>query len=288
MFPYDLESSYSSLIGQYVDLISREYLKLLRQALIESGIKPESYKTNDLREYKRNGVVLDRIIELKNKVIAPIIKKRMLAAMERVLYGLHDRVVKNIEKSYRTRAKALKREILEDEIPTMALNADSQKLKEAIQNNVNLIQAITEKHNENLEKSVRLAIESGSSFETIIDEVQSQSTKGRSYAEFVARDQAAKAYASINEEKQKNAGFDGYIWIDTNDGKTRNSHREHHGEFNTWDKPPLINFALDNQKRTPEHLHPGEDYQCRCIALPAFDKSDIENLSSIIRRRTYK
>ena len=71
-----------------------------------------------------------------------------------------------------------------------------------------------------------------------------------------------KTFASINAEKSQRAGFPGYIWNATNDDRTRPDHLLQDGKFFRWDSPPKLNNGA---------LHPGEDFQCRCVAEPSFD-----------------
>ena len=127
---------------------------------------------------------------------------------------------------------------------------------------VSLISGITEKQVDNMEKSVLRSVTAGSDFNGVIKEVESEGKKGRAYAEFVARDQIGKAYGDINEERQGQAGFEEYEWVATDEpGRTRDSHWALNGTIQRWDKPPLVDGR---------NLHPGEDYQCRCVAVPRF------------------
>jgi SPP1 gp7 family putative phage head morphogenesis protein len=52
-----------------------------------------------------------------------------------------------------------------------------------------------------------------------------------------------------------------YTWRTRRDGRVRSSHRALEGTQQRWDDPPVI--SLDGRRG-----HPGEDFNCRCIALP--------------------
>ncbi|MEM7295990.1 MAG: phage minor head protein, partial [Pseudomonadota bacterium] len=49
-----------------------------------------------------------------------------------------------------------------------------------------------------------------------------------------------------------------YIWRTRGDGKVRSSHADRDGQVYSWDHPP-------------EGGHPGQDYNCRCVAEPYYE-----------------
>jgi len=99
----------------------------------------------------------------------------------------------------------------------------------------------------------------GKSIRTITKEIQETTGVIKSKARFWARDQLGKTYSQLREIRQREAGFPGYIWMTSLDRRVRESHARLHGQFFSWDE------------QTPIGVHPGEDYQCRCDAIPAFD-----------------
>lgn len=77
-----------------------------------------------------------------------------------------------------------------------------------------------------------------------------------SRAELIARDQVLKLNGAITKARQENAGIVEYEWSTSLDERVRESHRALEGKIFRWDNPP------------PETGHPGEDFQCRCVAIP--------------------
>ncbi len=61
---------------------------------------------------------------------------------------------------------------------------------------------------------------------------------------------------------------DKYIWLTQGDDKVRPDHAALEGELIAWDDPPDIG-------------HPGEDYNCRCIAQPYLDGIDPADLKEV-------
>ena len=50
----------------------------------------------------------------------------------------------------------------------------------------------------------------------------------------------------------------------------RDSHRHLNGKRFSWNDPPVVDA------RTGRRCHPGQDYQCRCVALPVFDLETLD------------
>lgn len=93
----------------------------------------------------------------------------------------------------------------------------------------------------------------------------------KSKANLLARDQVLKLNANIVKEKQTQAGITQYRWSTSNDERVRDIHAELDSEVSgvvySWDDPPVIS----EDGRTG---HPGEDYQCRCQAIPVIPRYD--------------
>jgi len=72
-----------------------------------------------------------------------------------------------------------------------------------------------------------------------------------------ASNQAHNINASLNRTRQAALGAKGYMWRTRDDEKVRNSHAELHNTEQRWAARPQ-----------PLNRHPGEDFNCRCDALP--------------------
>jgi len=108
-------------------------------------------------------------------------------------------------------------------------------------------------------------LSNGKSFPEMVDDLQRQTGADRNKARFWARDQASKFYGQVNRTRQNEAGIPGYIWRCVTDGATRDNHYIMNGTYHDWQNPPEV--GLHGEKR-----HPGEDWNCRCWAEPAFGK----------------
>ena len=85
-------------------------------------------------------------------------------------------------------------------------------------------------------------------------------------------DQIAKLNGELTKQQQTDAGVEEYIWSDSGDGRVRESHHALNGKRFRWDDPPVVTPPGKPVRR----CHPGQDYQCRCVALPVFDISTVD------------
>jgi SPP1 gp7 family putative phage head morphogenesis protein len=87
-----------------------------------------------------------------------------------------------------------------------------------------------------------------------------------SRAALIARDQTLKLNAALTKHRQTAAGVDQYRWSTSKDERVRPGHAELEGELFDWSDPPDTGDGELN--------HPGEDYQCRCLAIPYIEELD--------------
>lgn len=71
-------------------------------------------------------------------------------------------------------------------------------------------------------------------------------------------------WADMNHEVQVSAGVGSYIWVAQRDKFTRRAHAALDDQLCEWRSPPLKASESSNG----EPCHPGDDFNCRCIAAP--------------------
>lgn len=94
-----------------------------------------------------------------------------------------------------------------------------------------------------------------------------------------AKSRAANAVAALfgvlNRKQQQDAGCDKYYWLSARDDRVRPCHRALDGHYFQWSNPPEMWVDTPHGRRyTGRRCNPGEDYGCRCIAIPVFDTDD--------------
>jgi SPP1 gp7 family putative phage head morphogenesis protein len=141
-------------------------------------------------------------------------------------------------------------------------------LEQWVSANVDLIKTVPKDSLGSLKEKVYSDYMNGRSTTNIVKELQRQYGMDKRHAQLIARDQTAKLNSNITQSQQRDAGVNKYKWSTVGDGRVRDSHDALDGEIFSWDDPP----ETDDGRR----CHPGEDYQCRCCAIPVFDIDELD------------
>lgn len=150
-------------------------------------------------------------------------------------------------------------------------------LKEWISQNVDLIQTVPYESLEKMKEIIFSNYVEGKTTTDIVRKIQQQYAMDKNRAKLIAKDQTSKLNAAITQYQQREAGVHRYQWSDSGDSRTRECHASLNGKVFSWDKPPEMWYRTKNGiVRTGRHCHPGEDYQCRCCALPVFDIDQLD------------
>jgi len=81
---------------------------------------------------------------------------------------------------------------------------------------------------------------------------------------FISANNIGEMFSDIMEYFCRDSGVEKYQWATKGDALVRPDHEELDGGIFEWDNPPIVNQA------TGETGHPGDDYNCRCVAVPVF------------------
>ncbi|SEQ64285.1 phage putative head morphogenesis protein, SPP1 gp7 family [Rosenbergiella nectarea] len=126
--------------------------------------------------------------------------------------------------------------------------------------NVALINSISADQLSDMEQIVRRGVMNGSASSVIKKQITDRYSVSESRAKLIAIDQIGKANAALTQQRQKDAGVDGYIWRGVLDQRERQIHIDREGKKYKWDSPPRDG-------------HPGQPIRCRCYAEPDFSNS---------------
>jgi SPP1 gp7 family putative phage head morphogenesis protein len=134
-----------------------------------------------------------------------------------------------------------------------------------IKDNLALIKSVQGRQLEELEVVVSSGLRRGIRVEDIRKELQQKIGISKSRAALIARDQTNKLYGEMTEHRQQGVGITEYDWDDSDDERVRPRHRvlgKPDNRRQKWAEPPIVDT------KTGRRAHPGQDYQCRCQALP--------------------
>lgn len=130
--------------------------------------------------------------------------------------------------------------------------------------NVALIQSIAERHLTDVFQVVTEGVIAGTRVEALARQIEERHDVSASRARLIARDQTLKANASLTEIRHSEAGITHYVWSSSRDERVREMHAALDGFVFAWADPPITNEDGDTN-------HPGEDINCRCVAIPVLD-----------------
>lgn len=159
------------------------------------------------------------------------------------------------------------------QMKSMGINAyaDSPEisayLDASVADNAKLIKSVNEKYIGQIENIVNAGTRSGLRPEYIQKQLTEQFGIESRRSKFIARDQTSKVAGQLNQMRQTTTGFKYFRWLDSKDGRVRSRHK-HIADKETkygvgvyrWDDLPLSDKGIP--------IAPGDDYQCRCTAIP--------------------
>lgn len=135
-------------------------------------------------------------------------------------------------------------------------------ISEFIAENVALIKSIETRYLADIQATLEESFAKGRHVSSIVDLIKERGDVSDSRADLIARDQVSKLNGQLTQVRQENLGVTKYLWSTSKDERVRSSHQDLDGLSFFWDDPPDTGNGFN---------HPGEDFQCRCQALPILD-----------------
>lgn len=262
-YPQQAEREFQRVTNGYIRLLNellKEHLPEIRDA---ARIEREANQRHD------------DTTDLIAKVTA--VFDKMAAELERKTsgFGLYDKVEAMAHLTRKLTIREWKRAVkatlgidLLDDYYTGELYR--KMMEEWVDENVGLIKTIPQ---ESLGKMRRIVLEGyrkGETTTSIVKKIQRTYGVDRRHAQLLARDQIAKLNSNITQRQQRDAGVQEYIWSTSGDSRVREDHKRLNNKRFRWDDPPVVDT------RTGRRCHPGEDYQCRCVALAVFEYDTVD------------
>ena len=249
--------------------IERSYTRFLiqvwrrSQRIISECLAPvlASWPEEDERAVK-----LDSITDTER-----LIRERILLAEQDISALIHSPAVRNRIIRYASRVNQFAKADLERVLAidlTMADPLVASNLGIWVQRNVDLIESgiMASSASPKLRPSLLADVENlvidahrrGLRVEVLKKQLIERYEVSNSRASLIARDQVLKLNGQITKQRQTAAGITQYRWSTSKDEKVRPEHEALEGEIFSWSNPPPPG-------------HPGEDFQCRCVAIPIIE-----------------
>ena len=124
---------------------------------------------------------------------------------------------------------------------------------------------------------IQQIIEDGYSAGKPVSEIKKEVQHAYSVKRREVVDGAAGSVSTLNYEctrvNQEDAGVREYMWYTRRDARVRPCHASLDGKYFRWDGPPEMWYQTIHEGKvwTGRYCHPGQDYNCRCRAVPRFD-----------------
>lgn len=178
---------------------------------------------------------------------------------EKLASGFLERAKKNHDEAF---IKMLKSLVGVDVTAYLANTPTVRRtLKAFTKTNIELIKSIPEQYLNKIKILITRGVLSGKSNEQIANEIYKLGGITQRRAKFIARDQAAKFNGAMEQAQQQDLGINSYRWSTSRDNRVRHSHQANEGKIFRWDDPPKTG-------------HPGQDYNCRCVAIPIINLNE--------------
>lgn len=247
-YPMGVERAYTSELVK----IAKKVNKAIKDAIIpnlksirdnaqsELGLKKDAYE--DQLEDAFSAARAAVVEELDDKTLKRIAEKHGL--------DTSDQNLNNLRAQFKTVAGI---DILSSE-PFLGA-----KLRAFTAENVRLIKNMSEETLKKVEGAVYRGVSRGESLKSITENVQKASKTNISRAKLIARDQVSSLNSELTKIRQVENNINKYVWSTSLDERVRETHEQNEGQIFSWNNPPGTG-------------HPGEEINCRCVALPIFDE----------------
>lgn len=149
------------------------------------------------------------------------------------------------------------------EVPLELDRLGKERLAEEYSNNLNLdIHDWTNKAILRLRDKVEDNVREGFRADTLMKTIQAEHGITKNKAKFIARQETSLLVAKYRQIRYEDAGVNSYRWSTSHDERVRTDHKELNNKVFSWDNPPITDRA------TGARNNPGQDFNCRCVALP--------------------
>lgn len=144
-------------------------------------------------------------------------------------------------------------------------------LERWIDDNVSYVKSIPQDNLTELREIIFNAYQDGLSVTKLKNQIAKRFGVSKNKAKMLARDQMGSLTCQIQRMQQEKAGCNKYRWHTRNDSRVRKCHRSFNNRVFDWNNPPEIWYETKaGRVYTGRRCHPGQDYCCRCTAIPVF------------------
>ncbi len=254
--------------------VATAYMKLLNVTLKKHLPDIMSEYSRERRNDSREDGIQDFTKKIRDKLLL------VAAELEQKIaeFGLNDMIEKIASMTRKTSLREWKRAVRD----TLGIDLIddyykgefySETLRRWTDDNVLQIKTIPANTLDSMKDLILNGYLEGQSTRELSRAIQREYDVSKHKAQSLARDQVSSLNSQISKMQQQDAGCSKYRWSSSNDSRVRDCHRSFNGKIFSWDDPPEMWYETKKSGRvyTGRRCHPGEDYLCRCVAIPIFD-----------------
>lgn len=136
--------------------------------------------------------------------------------------------------------------------------------------NLNLyIKGWADKNVISLRQQVAMNTYRGQRAENLVKLIEANYGSSRDKAKFLARQETSLLMSKLRQQRYQDIGSRRYRWSTSKDERVRHDHKILQGKVFSWDSPPVVDRA------TGRRAAPGEDFNCRCVAMPILGDGNV-------------
>lgn len=161
-------------------------------------------------------------------------------------------------------------------VPVEMSEERQEAIKQDYISNVNLrIKDYADGAIERLRYRVVQEVGRGTRADSLKDILKAEYGMSSNHVKFIARQETSLFVARFRQVRYEEAGINQYRWSTSSDERVRPDHRVLDNKIFSWDAPPISN------RITGDRNNPGQDYGCRCVALPIVKVAGVDVLSMV-------
>lgn len=179
---------------------------------------------------------------------------------------MFDRTIYKVEKEFAKSVKGI------TVAPQLTDHTRARIAKEYTENLQLYVKDFAQKEIEELRARVQEKTFAGERYENLVKEIEKSYGVSYNKAKFLARQETSLMMTKYKQARYESAGVNQYKWACVKmphqqkgskyiKGEVRYHHAELEGKIFSWNNPPIVNDK-------GERKNPGQDYNCRCFAIP--------------------
>lgn len=195
--------------------------------------------------------VIDFLNSFNPSSIMPLVNGQIDAELDEILEDLDDQTKRTVEDAITVKVHLS---------PT-----EKQQLKQTYTNNLQLpIKNFAQDQVVRIRQLVEQNLFRGLGDKALVDVLVKEFNVTRNKAMFWARQETGLLVSAYRQATYKTVGITKYKWSTSHDERVRVMHKDLDGKIFEFANPPVTNEKGDRN-------NPGEDWQCRCQAIPVFE-----------------